>query len=337
MASKISNPLSIASVSVGLPKHTLHQKVESIAAAGFSGMELGFPDLLSYATLSLGKDVKEDDYTSLCDAGKQARDLCKRHNVEIVLLQPFSNFEGWPKASKEREDAFARARGWIDIMSAVGADTLQVGSSDSPGISKLLPEIVSDLSELADMLAERGFRLAYENWCWSTHAPGWKDAWTIVRAIDKPNVGLCLDTFQTAGGQWGDPTTNTGKLRGGHVDENYDASLEELVQTVPGDKIFFLQISDAYLADPPLSLDADGEGTRPRARWSHSQRPLPYDGGYLPIGRFTAAVMRTGFKGWLSVEVFDGKFEEKYGQDLLAFTKKAKSSVDRLVDENVSA
>ena len=42
------------------------------------------------------------------------------------MLQPFSNFEGWPQGSKERGDAFSRAKGWIQIMQAVGTDMLQV-------------------------------------------------------------------------------------------------------------------------------------------------------------------------------------------------------------------
>ncbi|KAJ4171433.1 hypothetical protein NW754_013201 [Fusarium falciforme] len=301
-------------------------------------MELGFPDLLSYARGTFDKDIKEDDYTSLCEAGKQIRSLFERHDLRIVLLQPFSNFEGWPKGSKEREAAFARARGWIDIMSAVGTDTLQVGSSDSPDIMTSLPEIAADIAELADMLAERGFRLAYENWCWSTHAPTWNDVWNVVNAVDRPNVGLCLDTFQTAGGEWGDPTTKSGVLETGgvtadQVNMSYDVTLSRLARTVPPDKIFFLQISDAYLMDPPLDPDVDESGLRPRGRWSHSSRPLPYDGGYLPIARCLEAVMATGFGGWLSVEVFDGNFEQKYGNSLLTFAKKAKASVDGLLEE----
>ncbi|KAM0418775.1 hypothetical protein ACHAPT_012285 [Fusarium lateritium] len=338
MVSQFNLPLSIASVSIGLPRHTLHQKVEAAAAAGFSAIELGFPDLLSYAKSALNKDIKEDDYQSLCEAGTQARSLCERHDVKIALLQPFSNFEGWPKGSKEREAAFARARGWIDIMSAVGADTLQVGSSDSPGITTSLPEIAADIAELADMLGERGFRLAYENWCWSTHAPTWKDVWTIANAVDRPNVGLCLDTFQTAGAEWADPTTKSGLLETGgitadQVNMSYDISLSELARTVPQNKIYFLQISDAYLADPPLDPNVDESGMRPRGRWSHDYRPIPYDGGYLPIVKCLEAAMATGFRGWLSVEVFDGNFEEKYGDDLLTYTKKAKASVDRLLEE----
>ena len=49
------------------------------------------------------------------------------------------------------------------------------------------------------MLATKNFRIAYENWCWATHAPGWREIRDIVQRVDKPKVGLCLDTFQSGG------------------------------------------------------------------------------------------------------------------------------------------
>ncbi|WQF76532.1 Putative xylose isomerase-like, TIM barrel domain, xylose isomerase-like superfamily [Colletotrichum destructivum] len=333
------NPLSFASCSIGLPRHTLEQKLDAIAAAGFNGIELSFPDLQSFANRHLDKgDVAEDDYASLCEAGKLVRALCDRKELQIMVLQPFANFEGWPRGSKEREDAFARARGWMEIMTAVGTDMLQVGSSDSPGISSSFADLAADLAELADLLATRGFRIAYENWCWATHAPSWKDVWDIVRLADRPNLGLCLDTFQSAGGEFGDPTTASGRIEaGGLVEEelrsSYESSLRELTKTVPSEKIYFLQISDAYKVEPPLGTEADAEGLRPRGRWSHDHRPLPYDGGYLPIVQFLEAVMGTGFRGWLSVEVFDGKFEDKYGDDLKGYAVKGREAVAKMLGD----
>jgi hypothetical protein len=132
------------------------------------------------------------------------------------------------------------------------------------------------------MLAAKGFRLAYENWCWATCAPTWKDVWQIVQKADRPNIGLCLDSFQTAGGEWGDPTTASGRIEKGEMTKDslsrvYAASLNELARTVPADKIYFLQISDAYRLDPALDEAPDPEsGLRPRGRWSHDYRPLPY-------------------------------------------------------------
>lgn len=150
--------------------------------------------------------------------------------------------------------------------------------------------------------------MAYENWCW-THASDWKDVWDIVQKVDRTNIGLCLDTFQSAGGEWGDPTTKTGLVEDQQLDklnEKWRASCEELSRTVPADKIYVLQISDAYKPKEPFSEDVDENGIRPRRRWSHDFRPLPYSGGYLPVTDFAKAVLKTGFRGWFSYEPFDG-------------------------------
>jgi len=165
-------PASFATVSVGTPNDPLEKKLSAISSAGFTAIELGFPDLLSFASSHFSKSVSPDDYSSLCTAGTQVQKLCQKHNLKIMMFQPFSNFEGWAPGSKEREDAFSRAKGWIRIMQAVGTDMLQVGSSDSPKdkISLDKDVIAGDLRELADMLAEHNFKLAYENWCWSNHA-----------------------------------------------------------------------------------------------------------------------------------------------------------------------
>ena len=335
-------PVSFASCSIGLPRHTLHQKVEAISQAGFDGIELSFPDLKSFADDYFHRQIADADYTSLCEAASEVQQLCQNNGLKILVLQPFSNFEGWPEGSPEREDAFARARGWIDIMTALGTDMLQVGSSDSPTITSSVSQLARDLAELADMLAERGCRLAYENWCWATHAPTWKDVWTIVQQANRGNIGLCLDTFQTAGGEWGDPTTSSGRIENGQLGESelsrrYSISLSELASTVPADKIFFLQISDAYRVSPALSSDPDESGLRPRGRWSHDYRPLPFDDGYLPIEPFVQAVLATGFRGWFSIEVFDGQFERKYGDDLVGFAKNAMKAHRRLLSHQTSS
>lgn len=190
----------------------------------------------------------------------------------------------------------------------------QVGSSDTPSdkISTNRETIVSDLRELADLLAQHNKRLAYENWCWSTHAPTWRDVWEIVEAIDRPNVGLCLDTFQTAGGEFGDPTQPTGVINDNKTTiykttmTNFRKSLADLASTVPPERIYLLQISDAYKPVSGPLEDKTIDGLRPRGRWSHDFRPMPYDGGYLPIEEVARAVLQTGFRGWFSMEIFDG-------------------------------
>lgn len=227
------------------------------------------------------------------------------------MLQPFSNFEGRAPGSKEREVAFSRAKGWIKIMAAVGMEMLQDGSSDSPSISRDFDVLASDLRELVDLLAEHGFSLCYENWCWATAALTWSDVWEIAKRVDRPNIGLCLDTFQTVGGENADPTTKSGRI----VSQGLEAKLEltfkpsirRLIEEVPAEKIFVLQIGDAYRPPVPFQ-DEVVDSTRPRGRWSRDFRPFLWNGGACTeqCVLFTKAVLATGARCCFSTEVFDG-------------------------------
>ena len=121
-----SIPTCYATVSIGTPQTPLPQKLDAIASARWQGIELGFPDLLSFASQTKGRDVDAKDYDTLCDVAKVVKKLCQDLGLKVVMLQPFANFEGWRQGSAEREDAFSKARGWIRIMEAVGCDMLQV-------------------------------------------------------------------------------------------------------------------------------------------------------------------------------------------------------------------
>lgn len=336
-----SIPLSLATVSIGCDaSHTLPKKLNAIALAGFKGIELGFPDLVSFAGEHLRYEVGAYEYDALVTAAKVVKAMCDAKKLEVMLLQPFANFEGWKEGTKEREDAFTRLHGWIKVMKAVGCETLQVGSTDTPedhsSWSSKRQDHVKDLQILADTLAEDGLRVAYENWCWSTHAPDWKDIWEIVKAVDRPNIGLCLDTFQSAGGEWADPSTKTGLLSGKNEDElnrSFRASMDDLAATVPADKIYLLQISDAYKMSPPLSDKPNEQGMRPRAVWSSAYRPVPFaEGAYLPVVEMTKGVLGTGFRGWFSVEVFDaGKDGKGKSYQLEDFARDCAQSTRELI------
>jgi sugar phosphate isomerase/epimerase len=133
-ASLSSIPTCYATVSVGTPEHDLKAKLKAIAYAGFEGIELGFPDLLAFASKRVGRDVGSQEFDVLCNYGSEIKRMCNELRLKIVMLQPFANFEGWKTQSEEREDAFKRAKGWIRIMEAVGTDMLQASNSRAPGI-----------------------------------------------------------------------------------------------------------------------------------------------------------------------------------------------------------
>ena len=120
-------PVAFASCSIGCKdEHTLPKKLDAIANAGFDAIELSMPDLLSFASMHLRKEVGPYEYDDLCSAAKVVKAQCHAKKLKILILQPFSNFEGWPEGSKEREDAWTRVHGWIRIMHAAGTDMLQV-------------------------------------------------------------------------------------------------------------------------------------------------------------------------------------------------------------------
>lgn len=312
----------------------LPSKLDAISKAGFQGIELAFPDLVAYSTELEGHDVDAKDFDTIVKTAKRVQSQCKDLDLKVMMLQPFANWEGWETGSKETRDAEERADGWIRVMEAVGTDMIQVGSTDAEGISMDRNRLAEDVGRFGEKLAKKGFKLCYENWAWSTHAPTWRDVDEIVKMIGKENVGLCLDTFQTAGYEWGDPTTKSGKVEGEEVDKTYQKSLESLSTTIPADKIFVLQVSDAYRPPKPLDDKPDENGLRPRGRWSSKFRPMPgKEGGYLPIIEMGAAVLKTGFRGWFSLEIFDGgpRGTGIGAGDSEEWAKKAKASMDAFI------
>lgn len=123
-------PICYASCSIGHDdsKHTLPEKLKAIAGARFDAIELSMPDMLAYGQHLSKNDsqINPTDYATLRSVGKDIKKLCDKEGLKVLILQPFANFEGWPKGSHEREDAFERAKGWMGIMEAVGTDMLQV-------------------------------------------------------------------------------------------------------------------------------------------------------------------------------------------------------------------
>jgi len=127
-ASSLKNiPVAFASCSIGCKEeHTLPKRLDAIAKAGFQAIELSMPDLVSFASMHLKKDVGPYDFDDLYSAAKVVKAQCDAKGLKILILQPFSNFEGWKEGSKEREDAWTRVNGWIKIMQGAGTDMLQV-------------------------------------------------------------------------------------------------------------------------------------------------------------------------------------------------------------------
>jgi len=300
--------------------HTLPLKLQAIAAAGFTQVEMGFPDLVSYAKSQLGDAFGgEKDFDSLEQVAKSVRQKCEELGLYVCTIMPFGAYGGYTKES-DRKEALERAEGWFRIIQALGNPMLQCGTTDEPDSSEDIQEHIKDLETLADMAATRNppIKIAYEQWCWGKKWNTWQHSWQVVKAANRQNLGLCLDTFQITGIDWADPTSKSGLNESVQDQEaNLKASLKQLVDEVPADKIFYLQISSASRMDPPLGPGHPAWSTEkpPRGLWSDSFRPMPFNPerkSYLPVMPVVQAILQTGFRGIFSVETFDmGKMEEE--------------------------
>ena len=155
---------------------TLETKIEAIASAGFSFIEIFENDLVT------SKNNPETIAAMISDAG-----------LETVVYQPFRDFEGL--SGKHRTKAFDRAERKFDLMSRLDTDLLMVCSSVHPAATTGVTRIADDLSELADRAAQRNMRIAYEALGWSHVVSDYRDSWEAVRRANHPALGLCLDTF----------------------------------------------------------------------------------------------------------------------------------------------
>ena len=241
----------IATVSIS---GNLEEKIEAIAAAGFTGIEIFEQDFIA-------------DIRSPRAVGQRIRDA----GLELLLFQPFRDFEGLPGALRAK--AFDRAERKFDVMGELGCDLVLVCSSVHPQALGGIDRAAADFAELGARAAARGLRVGFEALAWGRHVNDHRDAWEIVRRADHPNVGLILDSFHTL-------------ARG--IDP-------ETIRRIPGDRIFFVQLADA----PRIDMDL--------LYWSRHFRNMPGEGD-LAVTDFTRAVMATGYAGPMSLEIFNDQF-----------------------------
>ncbi|KAH8110074.1 xylose isomerase-like protein [Phellopilus nigrolimitatus] len=318
---------SYATASAGMhPSHTLPVKLKAIAEAGFKWTEIAFSDLEKYASSKHENYRKIDgagsgDVDKLLGAAEEIHELCRRLGLHVLTMMPFSEFEGYEdKATVER--GLQRARTWFKMLKVLECQMLQVGSSDDPSISSDFGVIARNLQALADEAGAQDppVRIAYEMWAWGTHVNTWEHTWEICKRVDRPNFGLCLDTFQISAIHRVAEVSLPSAL-GDTVPPPQTAladSLQNLTSTLAPhtSKIFYLQISDGARADPAaLSAKAGAQGIHVLYAWSNEHRPLPFQdgcGGFLPVLDVVSAILATGWRGPWSYEVF---FAEDQGKD----------------------
>ncbi len=107
-------PTCYATVSIGTPEDNLHEKLEVIAAAGFEGIELGFPDLLSFTSKHHKENVQPHDFDALCTAGLQVKDLCEIWGSRLSCCNLSQTLKAGNHSRKSEKRHFGARRGGLE-------------------------------------------------------------------------------------------------------------------------------------------------------------------------------------------------------------------------------
>ncbi|KAI9924880.1 hypothetical protein ASPWEDRAFT_27989 [Aspergillus wentii DTO 134E9] len=331
------NRPGIASMSLGRPWiHDLPGKLHQAARYGFEGIELFFDDLDCFAQYSCNGDVTE--------AAQRTRQLCESLGLTIICLQPFSFYEGLLDRKEHEKHVTEKLPRWFGIARILGTDLIQVpsnflGADPETGLSRTSSDralIVSDLQRIADLGLQQSppFRFVYEALCWGNHIDTWEASWEVVEAVNRPNFGLCLDTFNIAGRVYADPASPTGKNPNAEAD--LKASIARLRDNVDPAKVFYVQVVDGERLAAPLDekheFHVPGQPTR--MNWSRNARLFAFEedrGGYLPVLDVAKAFFDIGFKGWVSLELFSRTLADPNPQTPQEHARRGSESYRKLV------
>ncbi|KAK3706844.1 hypothetical protein LTR37_012523 [Vermiconidia calcicola] len=200
---------------------------------------------------------------------------------------------------------------WLDLVHALGCDIIQVPSNfDRSGTTGSMDKLVADMVEIADLAAQQDpvVRIAYEAVAWGAHIDLWEQSWEVVKKVERPNLGLCLDTFHIAG-------------------RDLDVS-----------KVFYIQLSDAEKLENPLIEGHEFYNAAQPAcmSWSRNARLFPCEeeyGGHMPIVPIARAIVnKLGYRGWISMEIFSRHLLSSEEGIPVEYAKRARRSYDKVYE-----
>lgn len=198
---------------------------------------------------------------------------CADLGLAIDLFQPIRDVEGTPPAAFD--DVLRRVRAKFAVMGELGVDRALVCSSVRPDAIEDRDLMAEQLSAVADLADAAGIQVGYEALAWGRTTSRFAEAWDVVQRADHPRLGVVVDTF--------------------HMLARNDGP--EALADVPGERITFLQVADA----PRLGMQV--------LDWSRHFRCFPGQGN-LPVAPLVAEVLRRGYRGPLSLEVFSDVVRE---------------------------
>lgn len=220
-----------------------------------------------------GIEIFEQDLVTSPLSPEDVRKMAADLGLGLDLYQPFRDFDGvTPDLLKAN---LRRAEAKFGLMSRLGMDTILVCSNVATATIDDDGLRASQLAQLAGLAGDHGIKVAYEALAWGKYVNDYEHAYRLVEMVDHPNLGTCLDSFHILSRDWD------------------TAPIEQL----NADKIFFVQVADA----PKLSMDV--------LSWSRHYRVFPGEGQF-ELAKFMGHVVRAGYTGPVSLEVFNDVFRQ---------------------------
>ena len=220
-----------------------------------------------------GVEIFEPDLVVSPSSPEDIRSLAADLGLTLDLYQPFRDFDGVTEPLLAAN--LRRAASKFTIMNRLGIDTILLCSNVGTATIDNDEVSASQLQRLGAVAADHGVKVAYEALAWGKYVNDFERAQRIVDLADHASIGTCLDSFHILSRAW-NPAA---------------------IETIAAEKIFFVQLADA----PLLSMDV--------LSWSRHHRVFPGEGDFdLPT--FLAHVVRSGYRGPVSLEVFNDVFRQ---------------------------
>jgi 4-hydroxyphenylpyruvate dioxygenase len=220
-----------------------------------------------------GIEIFEQDLVTSPLSPEDIRKMAADLGLGLDLYQPFRDFDGvTPELLKAN---LRRAEAKFRLMSRLGMDTILVCSNVATATIDDDALRAAQLAELAGLAGDHGVKVAYEALAWGKYVNDYEHAYRLVEMVDHPNLGTCLDSFHILSRDWDTAP----------------------IEALDPEKIFFVQVADA----PKLSMDV--------LSWSRHYRVFPGEGQF-ELAKFMGHVVRAGYSGPVSLEVFNDVFRQ---------------------------
>lgn len=220
-----------------------------------------------------GIEIFEQDLVTSPLSPEDVRKLAADLGLGLDLYQPFRDFDGVsPDLLKAN---LRRAEAKFRLMARLGMDTILVCSNVATATIDDDGLRAEQLAQLANLAGDHGVKVAYEALAWGKYVNDYEHAYRLVEMVDHPNLGTCLDSFHILSRDW--ETSH--------------------IEAFNPERIFFVQVADA----PKLSMDV--------LSWSRHYRVFPGEGQF-ELAKFMGHVVRAGYTGPVSLEVFNDVFRQ---------------------------